>query len=139
MAGTPQSPNRIGNNRFATVGNVEDNLTALAGGAQPTSAQALTAQFNAVVTVASGNDSVALPKITADAPGFKNGPVTSMVVVSNAHASNSVQVFGVTPDTINGVATGTGVALAAAKTAIFFARSYNVTTGVGDWRMVLSA
>jgi Ca2+-binding RTX toxin-like protein len=79
-----------------------------AGGGQ-TSATALTTIFNEVVTaVATAADSVKLP-----APS----KVGQIVIVTNAHASNSMQVFGAGTDTINGVATATGVAQAAGKTA----------------------
>ncbi len=77
-------------------------LTALAGGAQPTTA-ALRFGMNVVSTVTSGNDSVALPPATGSG---------GVVIVKNAAAANSLQVFGLTPDTINDIATGTGVAQA---------------------------
>ena len=48
-------------------------------------------------------DSVALPAATGSG---------GVVIVKNAAAANSLQVFGLTPDTINDIATGTGVAQA---------------------------
>lgn len=75
-----------------------DALTAHAGGGQ-TSALALTAVVNRVATVATGADSVKLP---ASVAGLT-------VVVINDAATNALQVFGKSPDTINDVATATGV------------------------------
>ncbi len=76
-------------------------LTALVGGAQ--AGTALRFGLNVVSTVTSGNDSVALPPATGSG---------GIVIVKNSAASNSLQIFGTDPDTINGIATGTGVALA---------------------------
>lgn len=86
----------------------EDAITAHAGGGQA-SAYQLTKQINRVATVANANDSVALP---ASVAGME-------ITITNGHATNSIQVFGVSPDTINDVATGTGVAHAAGKTATY--------------------
>jgi hypothetical protein len=84
-----------------------DGITATASGNQANAFQ-LVASVNRVATVASTNDSVALP---ASSPGLE-------VIVIN-DASNSCQVYGVSPDTINDVATATGVALAGKTTALF--------------------
>lgn len=73
-------------------------LTAHAGGTQG-AALALTSTVNRIATVASAADSVSLP---ASAPG--------MVVTIINDAALSCQVFGAGTDTINGVATATGVA-----------------------------
>lgn len=83
-------------------------ITAYAGGGQ-TNATQLAAQINHVTTVATAADSVKLP---ASAVGMT-------VVVINGAASNSMQVFGAGTDTINDVATATGVAQAAGKTATY--------------------
>lgn len=83
-------------------------ITAYAGGGQ-TNATQLAAQTNHVTAVATAADSVKLP---ASAPGMS-------VTVINGHASNSMQVFGAGTDTINDVATATGVAQAAGKTATY--------------------
>lgn len=74
-----------------------DALTAHAGGGQ-TSALALTLEINRVTTVATPGDSVKLP---ASAPGL-----TILVINS---AANPMQVFGAGVDTINDIATATGV------------------------------
>ncbi len=98
-----------------------DNLTAHAGGGQA-NALPLTALMNRVTTVASAADSVLLPPSVAGLT----------VTVTNASAT-AMQVFGTSPDTINGVATGTGVSLAAGKTA-----NYCCYTA-GAWHQLLSA
>lgn len=114
------------NSAVVAPGNVVTGITAHAGGGQG-SATALTGAINRVDTVATAADSVALP-----APTFVGQHVT---VINNA-AANSMQVFGSGTDTINGVATGTGVAQAAGKTAVYVA----VTTGTAAaWFRLLSA
>lgn len=80
------------------IGNAANALTAFAGGGQASATQ-LAAGINRVTTVATIADSVKLPAATAGA----------QIVVINA-AANSMQVFGAGTDTINGVATATGVA-----------------------------
>ena len=138
MAGFPQSPNNIGDDKYIQMASFEDNITALAGGAQPTAA--LTAQLSRITVVASANDSVALPKITNRQRGDSNlGALGQIVVVRNDDSADSLQVFGSTPDTINSVATGTGVAVAAGKTAMFIAQAYTQSSNVGNWVMILSA
>ena len=94
-------------------GSSATGLTAHAGGGQA-NALALTAQFNRVDTVGTAADSVKLP-----APSF----IGQEVEVMNNAATNSMQVFGSGTDTINGVATGTGVAQAAGKFAVYKACS----------------
>jgi hypothetical protein len=83
-------------------------LVAHAGGTQA-AALVLSAKVNVLGTVATAADSVALPLAVAGLT----------VVVANAGAA-SAQVFGSGTDTINGVATATGVALAAAATKTFY-------------------
>ena len=103
-------------------------VASYAGGGQ-TNATALAATANIVTTVASANDSVKLPLAQK---GMK-------VLVHNGHASNSMQVFGSGVDTINGVATATGVAQAAGKSALYYAVADGDGTAVGAWFRVLSA
>ena len=74
-----------------------DSITAHSGGGQ-TSAVLLTTEMNRVTTVAAALDSVMLPPSV--------GGLT--IIVENA-ALNPMQVFGSSPDTINGNATATGV------------------------------
>lgn len=75
----------------------QDTITAFAGGGQ-TSATLLANELNRVGTVATAADSVKLP---ASAAGLT-------IIVAN-HGANSMQVFGSGTDTINDVATATGV------------------------------
>lgn len=79
-------------------------LTAHAGGGQ-TSATVMTHEINHFGTVASAADSGALPPATAG----------RRITVINAGA-HAMQVFGQSPDTINGVATATGVSQVAGVT-----------------------
>lgn len=123
----------IGSLSGPAISNTADNLTATAGGGQ-TNALLLTAYFNRVSTVASGNDSVKLPPNTVSP--YQLGSVGCQVYVHNSSA-NSMQVFGSGTDTINGVATGTGVAVPAGKQAVFTLLS--ISAGVGAWYMLLSA
>lgn len=92
------------------------SLTAFSGGGQASALQ-LTAEINAITTVAAAGDSVKLPP---SLPGLR-------VQVTNLNVNNSVQVYGNGTDTINTVATGTGVPLLPDQTAI-----YTCTTA-GNW------
>lgn len=136
MATTPLAPNNIGHLNFAPgATNFNSGITATAGGGQ-TNAVLLTAQFNDIATVASGNDSVKLPPVTVT-PNVLGSIVNAIpVIIANAGA-NSLQVFGSGTDTINNVATGTGVAVGAGKTAIFYPSE--MSGSVGNWYMILSA
>lgn len=87
---------------------VADGLTAHAGGGQA-SALLLTAATNRVTTVATAADSVKLP---VSAPG------SSINLINDG--ANALQVFGSGTDTIDAIATGTGVALTAAHRATFY-------------------
>lgn len=90
-------------------------ITAHAGGGQ-SSAVALTTELNRVSTVATAGDSVALP---ASAAGLT-------IIVENAGA-NPMQVYGAGTDTINGVATATGVSQIASSVVIY------TCYAVGTW------
>lgn len=98
-----------------------DSITAHASGGQA-SATALTNQVNRVTTVATAADSVVLP----------TSAVGLVIFVINAGA-NSLQLFGVSPDTINGVATGTGVPLPAGAVAMA------MCTTAGAWTVVMDS
>lgn len=102
---------------FLKLGNIASSLTAHSGGGQA-SALALTKPVNVVSTVAVAADSVKLPASTGKG---------QVVIVSNQAAANSMQLFGAGTDTINGVATATGIAVAAGKTALC------VDFGAGTW------
>lgn len=100
-------------------------FTAFAGGGQA-SATALGYGTSRVDTVGSAADSVKLPTAVIGA---------RCLVINNA-ASNSMQVFGSGTDTINGVATGTGVAQAAGKAALYVCTT---AAPAAAWFRLLSA
>jgi len=91
-----------------SIASAKDGITANAGGGQ-TNATILTALINRVTTVANPGDSVKLNTSFAGASQE----------VANASA-NSMQLFGLGSDQINGAAAATGVAVPAATTAICF-------------------
>ena len=101
-----------------------DGITANSGGGQ-TNATALTTTINHVTTVVSAGDSVKLPAVVAGA----------IVIVTNK-ASQPMQVFGAGTDTINGVATATGVSQGVWTEAIYLGE----TSGPGgNWVVTPSA
>jgi hypothetical protein len=138
MAASPLSPDVVANDRYVTGSNQEVGITATASGGQA-NAYLLQAQQSRVDTVASPNDSVALPKVIAVGDSACYPGNIGMIMFVRNNTGNSMQVFGVTPDTINAVATGTGVAVPANKSAIFWCDSYTQSTNVGTWQMNLSA
>ena len=125
-AGSVTTASQINTGATLVPGSVVTGITAHAGGGQG-SAVVLTGEFNRVDTVTTAADSVALP-----APSYVGQQIT---VVNNA-AANSMQVFGSGTDTINGVATATGVAQAAGKMAIY--RAATIGTAAA-WFRLLSA
>lgn len=96
-------------------------ITAFATGGQ-TSAVALTALINRVSTVATQGDSVKLPAAT---PGLA-------ITVLNRGAQ-PMQVFGAGTDTINGIATATGISQGINTTATY------VCTVSGNWEVPLTS
>lgn len=103
-----------------TVGDVAVGLTAAAGGTKAAALQ-LRASFNVLATVATNGDSVLLPT---------DRQVRDEVIIINDGAANT-QVFGAGTDTIDGVATATGVVLTAAKRCSYYCAS--ITAGVAAW------
>lgn len=97
-------------------------LTAHAGGGQSSALQ-LTGAMASVGTVATAADSVKLPQAIAGA----------QYLLSNDATTNSMQVFGLGTDTINLVATATGVAQAAGVAALYFCAK------AGNWCRVQSS
>ena len=81
-----------------------------------------------VATVASGADSILLPA----------NPLPGQAHLITNNGASSMQVFGANSDTINAVATGTGVAQAAGITAMYICFSVTAA-GVSNWRRLLSA
>lgn len=92
-----------------------DGLTAAVGGGQA-NALLMPAQINRITTVASPGNSVKLP---LSRPGMK-------ITLIN-HGVNPMQVFGTSPDTINDIATGTGVSQVQLSTATF------ICSVAGSW------
>lgn len=86
------------------VVSTQNGITAHAGGGK-TNATLITAALNNVTTVATTADSIKLPPAIAG----------RIISISN-NGANAFQVFGSNNDTINSVATGTGVAQAAGST-----------------------
>jgi hypothetical protein len=103
----------------------QDTLTAKAGGGQYAAgvAPVINRMINRVTTVATAADSVTLPVSVA---GLQ-------IVVINAAAANSMNVFPATGDFINALAVNTQIALAAGKTMTFYCAT------AGTWHSVLSA
>lgn len=110
----------------------QNAITALAGGLQPGATQ-LTSGYNRIVTVVSSGDSVQLPPcvngvagdVGAGGYGNTNGMFT---IITNAHASNAVNVFAQgSVQSINAIAGGTAFSLAATKTAMF------ICSAAGIW------
>lgn len=99
-------------------------ITAFAGGGQASATQ-LGYGASRVDTVASANDSVKLPTAV----------IGARCLVQN-NTATSMQVFGSGTDTINGVATATGVAHAANKAAIYECTS---AAPAAAWFRLLSA
>ena len=116
----------VQNALMAELYSVQDTITAKAGGTQA-AAVALTSAVNRVSVCATGGDSVKLP---AAVPGRE-------VMITNSGAA-SLQVFGSGTDTINGVATATGVAQGIGLTALYKCISVSAA-GVGAWFRLLSA
>lgn len=98
-------------------------LTALAGGGQA-NAITLSNQMNRVTTVATAADSVKMPPaIVGQYP----------IVVINAAAVNSMNVFPATGDAINALAANAAFAMAANKTAMF------ICAVPGVWNVIVTA
>jgi molybdopterin synthase catalytic subunit len=102
--------------------NTTNAITASASSDQA-GAVALTTGINRVTTVGSAGDSVRLPAATAG----------KIVVVINAAAANSMDVFPATGEVINALAANTALACAANKTQIY------ICAVAGTWNCVLTA
>lgn len=98
--------------------NASDGLVAHAGGGQ-TNALLMTARINRYTTVASAGDSAKLPSSAAG----------KVIYVVN-DTSNAMQVYGSGSDTINDVATGTGMSVSANSATVY------VGTVPGKWYSV---
>lgn len=107
------------------IGSVQTGITATAGGTKATAFQ-LNAAFCKVAVCATNNDSVLLP------PGYAG----LEVIVANAGAA-TLAVYGSGTDTINDVATATGVTQATLVHALY--KCVAVVAGAGQWYRILSA
>lgn len=103
-----------------------DALTAHAGGGQG-SALALTAVINRVTIVATAGDSVSLPSTTTLAAGAG----LTCVIINDA--VNSLQVYGAGTDTVNDVATATGIPLLGKSMAEFRCAVTGKWYSVNQW------
>jgi hypothetical protein len=99
-----------------------NGLVAFAGGGQANGTP-ITAMMNRFVTVATAADSGKLP---AAVLGLS-------IVVINAAAANSMNVFPATGDQINALGANAAFALAAGKTATFYC------VNAGQWHTILTA
>jgi hypothetical protein len=111
---------------------VTDNITAHAGGGQ-TSAVALVTEINRITTVATTGDSIKLPPTiispstgAAYVQGSVIGGIGATVLVIN-HGANPMQVFGSGTDTIDDVATATGVSQMQGSMVLY------TCTSTGKW------
>lgn len=103
-----------------------DTITAFAGGGQ-TSATQLDAAYNRVTVVATANDSVKLPSCRSGLSNTGQGTTAiptgnslgMMMWVTNADASDSMNVFPQTGESINALSANSAYAMAANKTAGF--------------------
>lgn len=106
------------------LGSVEDGITATASGNQANAYQ-LFAAINRLSTVVTNGDSVRLPK---------NPNVGQLCQIINDGAANA-GVFGANSDTIDGVATATGVVLSAASRAFYSCTGVTAgATPIYAWR-----
>ena len=108
--------------------NTNTGVTAYAGGGQ-TNATLLEYGFNTVTVVATNADSVKLPP---SKPG-------AIVIIANTDAAQSTTVYGSGIDTINSVATATGVALASGKTCMYIADGEGTSAAAANWNTILTA
>jgi hypothetical protein len=108
-----------------SLGSGVQDVVAFAGGGKASATQIN--GVNAVLgTVATANDSVLLPL------GY-----AGLTIVIHNNTATSAQVFGSGNDTINDIATGTGVPLAGQATAMY--RCVGISGGIGLWFRFVSA
>ncbi len=104
---------------------IQTPITANAGGTQAAAfALSATASVHEVTIVGSAADSVKLPPATGSG---------NVHWVKNSAAANALQLFGAGTDTIDGIATATGVVVAAGKSRMC------VDTAAGKWQSLLGA
>jgi hypothetical protein len=107
------------------LNSTETGITAHAGGTQAAAfALSATKSVHNVTTVGTAADSVVLPASTGGG---------AIHWIKNSAAANSLQLFGLAADTIDGVAAATGVAVAAGKSRIVH------DSVSGAWQSILGA
>jgi len=107
------------------LNSTETGLTAHAGGTQAAAlALSATKSFHNVTTVGTAADSIVLPASTGGG---------AIHWIKNSAAANSLQLFGLSADTIDGVAAATGVAVGAGKSRIV------IDAVSGAWQSILGA
>ena len=100
---------------------ISPSITAFAGGGQA-SATPLTSMINRLATVASQGDSVRLPT-----------SVAGLAVMILNRGAQPAQVFGAGTDTINGIATATGISQGVNTAAVY------VCSVAGNWEVPLTS
>lgn len=138
MPASPPAPNGIGNTRWAAGTSYENGITAHAGGGQ-TAAYQLSAQLSTIATCATAADSVVLPPIAAWGVTDSRPGGQGMLIFIRNNGAKACQVFGKASDTINGVASGTGVSIPASGGLIGWVESYSSATSIGNWQAVITS
>lgn len=105
----------------------EDAITAHAGGTKA-SAYQLQASWNRISVVGTAADSVKLPPLQE--------PGAEVVIINDT--VTSAQIFGANNDTVDGVATATGVAQAGGKRVVYRCMSVSAA-GVRAWYSMAGA
>jgi hypothetical protein len=123
-----------GQNSVVSVGfsqiSVTNAITAAAGGGQ-TNAVLLNSGFNRVTVVATAADSVKLPLCGAtSSPNGATLGIGAQVWVSNADASDSMNVFPSTGDVINLLSANAAIAVANTQSKIF------TCVAAGTWQSI---
>ncbi len=99
-----------------------DSITALAGGAKP--GTLLTSVVNRVSVAATAGDSVSLPASSA-----------GLICVIINDVARSIQAYGLASDTVNDVATATGIPVAATSMAVLFCPVAGKWYSIGQWAL----
>lgn len=126
VLGATKNVDTIGVNLLSVgAAGIETGITAHAGGTQAAAlALSATASVHNVTVVGSAADSIKLPAATGSG---------NIHWVKNSAAANSLQLYGTGTDTIDAVATATGVAVAAGKSRMV------VDTAAGLWQSIYGA
>lgn len=138
MAASPLSPNAIGSYRYLAGTNVETGITGTASGTQATG-YGITAQMSRIDTIATAGDAVTLPKISPSPGEQMPGGLGQLIFIYNNDSADGAQVYGASPDTINGIATATGITLPAGSMLIAWPISYTQSSNVGAWQAMIAS